>query len=254
MRQALFACLALAGAVVGPFPRCEAAEVGGGRFSINPTLVVLPPGATSVLVALGNESDAAMRFQLAAYAWDQAPEGEMKLAPTEDIVFFPQMLTLGPGESRNVRVATLLAPGAIERSYRLFIEELPASEAAGKAGAVQMLARVGIPIFVPPPRKVEEAEIRDIVRSADVLSFTLANTGNVYFVPEQVAVKTLAHDGATLGERTLRGWYVLAGGTRMFRTDLPGLALPNAAEVLVEARIGGTTVTRRLDLATRVSR
>lgn len=239
---------------VGQATPSLAGGVASGRFSINPTLVVLAPGTASVLVALTNEGQGAMRFQLSAFAWDQAPDGEMRLGPTEDIVFFPQMLTLAPGESRNIRVATLASPEAIERSYRLFIEELPPSEAERQPGVVQMLTRVGIPIFVPPASRVEGAEIRDVSREADALSFTIVNTGNAYFVPEHVSVKTLAHDGAVLGERTLRAWYVLAGGTRKFTTDLPGLSLPKAAEVLVEARIGETVVTRRLDLATRVSR
>ena len=57
-----------------------------------------------------------------------------------------------------------------------------------------------------------------------------------------------------LGERTVSAWYVLAGGTREFTTDVPGLSSPNAAEVVVEARCGQKVVARRLDLATRVSR
>lgn len=95
---------------------------------------------------------------------------------------------------------------------------------------------------------------RDLSRRADLLSFTLANTGNTYFVPENVSVKALGHDGTVLGERTVSAWYVLAGGTREFTTDVPGLSSPNAAEVVVEARCGQKVVARRLDLATRVSR
>lgn len=231
-----------------------AAGTSGGRFSVNPTLVVFSRQTTSVLVSLANESPDEMRFQLSAFAWDQAPDGEMRLAPTEDIVFFPQMLVLAPGESRNVRVGTLAGPDASERSYRLFVEQLPPSEAVRKPGVVQVLTRVGIPIFVAPPAAVQSAELRGLSRERGSLSFTLANTGNVHLAPEEVTVRALARDGTVLGERTLSAWYVLAGGTRSFATDLPGLTSPQAAEVLVETRVGERVVSGRLDLATRVSR
>lgn len=233
---------------------CSQVEAGGGRFTVNPTLVAFSHEASSVLVSLANESEESMRFQLSVFAWDQAPDGEMKLGPTEDIVFFPQMLALAPGESRNIRVAALVPPEAAERSYRLFIEELPSSQAERKPGAVQMLTRVGIPIFIAAHAAVEAAELRDLSREGQALSFSLANIGTTHFVPEAISVKALGHDGTVLGERTVTAWYVLAGGLRTFTTDLPGLAASNAAEVVVEARYAGKTVTRRLDLATRVSR
>ncbi|MBP7571218.1 MAG: fimbria/pilus periplasmic chaperone [Acidobacteria bacterium] len=241
---ALFLCVAMV-----PVP-----EAVGGRFSINPTLVSFGPEATSVLLSVTNESQGEMRFQLSVFAWDQAPGGEMRLGPTEDVVFFPQILALGPGESRNIRLASLVAPDTSERSYRLFVEELPASQAERRPGVVQMLARVGVPIFVAPRGKVERAEITDLSRASNALSFTLANTGSVHFVPEHVSLKALAHDGTVLSERTLSAWYILAGGIRRFTSDLPGLSTGKAAEVLVEARVGQTRVSRRLDLATKVSR
>ena len=61
----------------------------------------------------------------------------IELAPTQDVVFFPALLTLKPGEERRIRVGSTAAPGSIEKTYRIFVEELPASgrDVGGLRGA-----------------------------------------------------------------------------------------------------------------------
>src|SRR4029453_2560001 len=93
-------------------------------FSVNPTQIYLTSKSKSAILTLRNESDETLRFQLTVFAWDQSAQGEMKLQPTSDIVFFPTLLTLGPKESRNVRVGAATPFDAVEKTYRIFVEEL----------------------------------------------------------------------------------------------------------------------------------
>jgi hypothetical protein len=45
---------------------------------------------------------------LSSYAWSQDPHGGIVLAPTDEVIFFPQLFTLGGGEQRKIRVGAIL--------------------------------------------------------------------------------------------------------------------------------------------------
>ena len=132
-RCAVVAAIALAAVLSSVSP------VFASSFTVNPTQIFLAPRTTSALLTLRNESDETLRFQLTAFAWDQSAEGEIKLQPTEDIVFYPALLTLAPKESRNVRVGTATRFEAVEKTYRIFVEELPSQEAHDGQSAVRVL-------------------------------------------------------------------------------------------------------------------
>jgi fimbrial chaperone protein len=117
-RHAAFAlALALASGLGG--------RARAGDLEVNPVRVALSRGARSAVVAVRNAGTEATRLEVRIYAWEQSPSGEMKLTPTEEVVAFPPLLQLGPGERRNVRVGAKVEPGAAEKAYRLFVEEMP---------------------------------------------------------------------------------------------------------------------------------
>jgi P pilus assembly chaperone PapD len=79
---------------------------GAATFTVEPTRIALSGRTNSVLLTLRNESTETLRFELSVFRWAQSPSGEVQLEPTEDVVFFPSLLTVGPGESRRVRVGS----------------------------------------------------------------------------------------------------------------------------------------------------
>ena len=206
------AAVLLAGLFLGA--RAEAAT-----FSVNPTQIALAPRTSSALLTLRNESDQNLRFELSVFAWSQSAAGEMKLEPTSDIVFFPALLTLKPQEERKVRVGSVTQAGGHEKTYRIFVKELPPVEGTA-GGGVRVLTTMGIPIFVRPGKEVATAALNEIRQSAGQLQFALANTGTVHFVPQQITVRGLA-DGIQVFEKQIEGWYVLAGGRRDFGVAVP---------------------------------
>jgi fimbrial chaperone protein len=226
---------------------CQAGSAHAATFSVNPTQVFLSGKVTSGLVSLRNESDETLRFQLSVVAWAQAPDGQMKFAPTQDIVFYPQLLTLGPREERKIRVGTTLAPAAIEKTYRLFVEELPPSQAEQTPGTVRVLTKMGIPIFLRASDSPPQAELRDLSVVNGRLTFTIANKGATHFVPEKVTIRAIGPGGEPAGEEAFNAWYVLAGTTRLVEVDLPKTAI---SAVVVEMRVSGAgnALTARLDL------
>src|SRR6187549_4182240 len=83
----------------------QAENVAASAFKVTPVRVTFS-GPSSTLLTLRNDSEESLRFQISAFAWSQDAQGGIQLGSTEDISFFPALLTLKPGEERKVRVAT----------------------------------------------------------------------------------------------------------------------------------------------------
>jgi fimbrial chaperone protein len=216
-------------------------------FTVNPTQIFLAPRTTSALLTLRNESEETLRFQLTAFAWDQSPQGEIKLQATQDVVFFPALLTLAPKESRNVRVGTATGFADVEKTYRIFVEELPAQAGHDGQSSVRVLTKMGVPIFMQPAKKQSQATLRDLAVQDGVFRFSVRNTGNVHFVPQTVRVRGMNQFGAAVVDKQLDGWYVLAGGVRAYEVKLPAPECAAVTSLSVEVQIGSAALQERLE-------
>ena len=220
-------------------------SASAATFTVNPTQVFLSGKTTTALLTLRNDSEETLRFQLSAFAWQQTPSGEISLTPTEDVVFFPSLLTLGPKEERRIRVGSTVAAAAQERTYRIFVEELPAADAA-KQNAVRVLTKMGIPIFIRPAKEVATADLRDLANRGGALNFALYNRGTVHFVPQKVVVRALGASGEKLLEQELKAWYILAGGRRDFELPVPPAACGRVASLTVDVEFDASVVKESL--------
>lgn len=187
-------------------------------FSVNPVRVYLNESSGSALVALRNESDRPLRFQISAFEWSQAADGEIELNDTSDIVTFPALLVLGAGEERNVRIGNVnRAPVDRERTYRVFFEELPSNDAQPEAGSqIRILTKMGVPVFVQPRSRKATPKIGDVALDDKAVKFVVNNEGNTHFVTTGVRVDAIDSDGNSLYEKRVEGWYMLAGSTREY--------------------------------------
>lgn len=211
-------------------------------YTVNPTRVYLSASTASALMTLKNESDQPLRMQIKAQRWDQSRAGEMQLSATDDLVVFPTLLTLAPGEQRKVRVATSAPFGAVEKSYRLYVEELPPASSAAAGSSVRILTRMGIPVFLQPSRPVATATLRQVGLSQGKVAFELANTGNTHYIPEAIKVRGFTAAGEPVSEWPLNGWYVLAGGARAFELQIERPQCEKVRSLLIEVHIGETTL------------
>jgi fimbrial chaperone protein len=219
----------------------------GQPMEITPTQVELTSDSRSAIVTLHNTAAEPVRYQVAAFAWDQDPRGEMKLAPTRDLQFFPSLVTVAPGERRNIRVAAVAPFGAVEKPYRLFIEQLP--DAARATNAVRVLTRVGIPVYLEPRDPAVRAEVTGLALAGRRVSFTLRNTGTVRIRPEVVRAVGRDGAGAVVFDEKLPSWYVLAGGERAFEVTIPEAVCGQVATLSAEAALGKSGVEARLPVA-----
>ncbi len=235
----LVTALAIAWLWGGP----QAGTATAATFTVDPTQIFLSGRTGSVLLTLRNESDETLHFQLSAFEWAQSPSGEMQLEPTEDVVFFPTLLTLKPKETRRVRVASATAQDVREKTYRIFVEELPPTTTAGTG--VRVLTKMGIPIFVRPVKEVATATLNDLRQQDGTLRFTLANAGTVHIVPQNIKVRGLAGSN-TAFDRELEGWYVLAGGRREFELAFPKNVCAQVTSIVVDIQFASAKLQERL--------
>jgi fimbrial chaperone protein len=214
-----------------------AARAQGTGLNVSPVQLYLKAEESKTLLTLRNDGGEAVRFQLQVHAWGEDPKEGMTLGPTADIVFYPTLIALQPGETHKVRVGTTVSFGALERTYRLFVEELPPAEKPAQSrSAVRVLTRVGIPIFVQPTKVLESQVLSPLALASGSAVFDLQNDGNVHLRVDTVRLEGFAPDGARLFERETPGWYVLAGARKHFTLDVPRDACPRVRKLVATVK------------------
>ena len=204
------------------------------NFTVTPTEVNLSTSATSALVTLRNGSKLPLRFEITLVSWSEDEHGKMTLTPSSDVTFFPKLVELTPGASRNIRIGINAGTARdVEQSFRLFVEELP-DQSAPAANAVALRTRVGIPVFVRPAKPSRTAAIESVsVENGKVLA-RVRNTGNLHISVDTISVKGTSGSGAPTFTKEGPGWYVLPGATRVFEVPMTATECKATTSVAVE--------------------
>jgi fimbrial chaperone protein len=219
-------------------------------LQLTPVIVELTRDQGNAILSLRNDTAAPVRYQLSAVTWDQDSAGQLKLAPTKDLILFPLLLALKAGEQRNVRVGVQPERfGAVEKTYRVFLDQLPSPDRPGNKPAVQVLTRVSIPVFLEPERSVPALRIERAEISQGKVSFQLQNVGNVRVRPTEIVADALSGNGTAVTRQRWDGWYVLAGADRAYEWPLPKQGCERVRSVRIEARLeGGKALASALEL------
>jgi fimbrial chaperone protein len=204
----------------------------------------LRAGALSETITVANRGSATIRVGVKVMEWTQDAAGQDVYTDSTELVYFPRQMELEPNAKRLVRVGARAPAGATERTFRMFIEELPEAVAEPARAQVGVYFRFGVPIFVAPATPRAQAEIGEPTLAGGRLSLLVRNAGNQHFRIDKVTVD----DGAGFS-REIGGWYTLAGSQRTYRLELPR-EVCRKARALSLAVVGeaGLRADRKLDV------
>jgi len=205
------------------------------NFTVTPTEVDLSASATSALVTLRNGSKSPLRFEVTLFSWSEDEHGKMALTPSSDVTFFPKLVELAGGASRNIRVGINAGTARdVEQTFRLFIEELPDQSAPAAANAVALRTKIGIPVFVRPAKPSRSAVVDGVSVEQGKVLVRVRNTGNLHVSVDTISVKGTSGSAAPTFTKEGPGWYVLPGATRIFEVPMTPTECKSTTSVAVE--------------------
>ncbi len=240
---------ALGSALLAALVGVPAATAHAGPFVVHPTRLELASGRPSGALVVRNEGASPLAFQITGMHWTQDHEGQEHYADTDDLIYFPRLLTLPPGESAVIRVGLRRPAGALEKTYRLFIEQLATPDPTHEAPhpRVRVLVRLGAPVFVAPLTSRQQLALPAFEATHHQVRWTLRNEGSRHEVFQGITLRGLDAAGTEVYRRELVGRYFLAGTTRQFRADLPSETCPQIQRLTLEVRTDRTAINRPLE-------
>src|SRR5260221_9338129 len=215
-------------------------------LDVSPIRIELSRPVPNALVTLTNTGKDLTRFELRVVSWSQNQAGEMGLQSTQEVFLYPPLMSIKPGEKRNARVGVAQAIfGAVEKTYRLIVEELPNPPRPGAPSQVQVVTRLSIPIFVAPEKPAGDLRLEGLTIAGGVASMKVVNAGTVEQRPVEVSVEALDAAGQLVAHERWDGWYVLAGGVREYVWKVPPHACASVAALTAKVRFEQREISSR---------
>lgn len=224
------------------------------QFAVSPIRLELGAAARSGAITLRNEGQASISFQIQGMEWTQDAEGKDRYEDTKDLIFFPKIMTVEAGQEGLVRVGVRTPVVQTEKTYRLFIEQLPGvlpEVRQGQRGSAQVavLVRFGAPIFVGPVNPRDSAEFTGLSLAKGALTVGVKNTGNRHQVVQGIEIKGADTQGNEVYSLTLADRYLLAGTAKTYGTTIPAPQCTQIAVLTVELKTDKLGLKNKLDVA-----
>ena len=234
-----------------------ATQLQAGEFVVSPIRLDLNTHSRSGVISVRNEGKEKLNFQLQATEWTQDAHGADQYDDTRDLVFFPKIMSVEPGEEGVVRVGARNLAVPTEKTYRLFIEELPGPAPAdgdGKSARINVLIRFGAPIFVAPIKPEDRLDVGNLEVSQGVLTLTVKNSGNRHQRVEGIQLTGTDLQGKEVYALTLADRYLLAGTTKSYTTAIPADQCAKIAGLTVELKTDKAGAGRQMPITRSMCR
>lgn len=224
-------------------------------FQVQPISMTLSAREKSGVFSVINNGSDKIDFQVSAKVWSQDENGKDVYADTEDIIFFPKVMTVEPNSQRAIRIGMKTPPSAREKTYRLFVQEIPTPRKAAdvevqkkvRAG-VTIAFRFALPIFIRPLKPQESYEIERVEVAGSAVKAMVKNTGNVHVKLRSVTFSGKDADGKEIFSKEIAGWYVLNGLSNPYIADIPKGICGQLARVDVNAQSEKSNISGTLNV------
>lgn len=194
-------------------------SASAGLVGVSPVRVSLDSATRTAVVEISNLGDAPMGIQVDAVSWKQDADGQNVYEPTDDLLAFPPIFTVAPGETQLVRIGQTDEPSAArEQAYRVYFTELPLSETGSADGiGLTMRLRLGVPVFALPIAPSQpELRIVDMATDDDELRVSIYNSGNSHVLLSDLFAEEPDESASSNHRR-----YLLAGAVQEFSLPIP---------------------------------
>jgi len=220
-----------------------------GDFQIQPTSLTMNANEKSGVFSVVNTGNEKIDFQVDAKEWTQDSKGKDVYADTKEVIFFPKIMTVEAHEQRAIRIGIKVPPSQKEKTFRLFVEEIPTPkkdtemQQIGKIRAGLTIAfRFATPIFVRPLKPQESAVVEKIEMSKGVVKAVVKNTGNVHIKLSNVTFRGIAADGKELFTKEIAGWYILNGISVPYEAAVPKESCEGLVKIETQAKSESLTI------------
>lgn len=224
-------------------------------FQVLPNALNLSAGEKSGAFSVVNGSGEKINLQISVKEWAQDEQGRDVYTDTAEIVFFPKIMTVAPYEQRAVRIGMKVPPSLKEKTFKLFVEEIPApgrEQEEKPPGKIRTKPPRAFPaaaqIFVAPFKPRESAVVAGMSMAGGTVTALIRNTGNVHIRLLGVHFIGRAADGKEVLARESAGRYLLNGLTWGCEITLPKEPCGSLAAIDVKAHAGNLTITGTLDV------
>ena len=218
-----------------------------GEFRVTPIRLDFDRGTKSGVVTIVNEGGDKLNVQMKAFEWTQNADGKDQYTETNDIIFFPRIMALEKNEEKILRAGIKIPATTREKTYRLFIEEIPEPK-KGEGVNVSIAIRFGVPIFVKPLKEEVKGEIEKVELSKGVLNVLIKNRGNTHFIIQSIDVKGKNAKGEGIFSKELSGWYLLSGVSRLYTTPIPQEVCKDLSKLDIEVKTDRFNLNGKLDV------
>lgn len=247
-----FLAFLIQGAVLSLILNCP--PVHGASFDINPVRLEFTNENQLEKLSIKNLSESDFTIQIRAYEWRQNEAGEDVYTETGDIIVFPKMTTIKRGEESYIRLGTKVVSGKTEKTYRVYIEEMPSGPSENRGASIRLYTKVGIPVFVRPPAPESRIEIEDISMQDGNIGIRVRNGGNSHFILTGVRIQGSDESGAVTFDREIGGWYHLSGTGKVYSTSIPAEVCSGIRNFSIEVQTKNKTLTKQIPVTVNICR
>jgi fimbrial chaperone protein len=221
-----------------------------GEFSVNPIRVDLGPTAKSAVITVTNEGNEKLNFQIQGMEWSQNAAGKDEYRDTRELIFFPKIMSVEPGREGVIRIGLRAQAVAAEKTYRLFIEEMPGiqKEPQTSGAQIKFLIRFGVPVFAAPGRPADGLAVDGFELKNGVIALFATNMGNRHQVVKGIHLKGMDSAGKAIYGLDIADRYLLAGTRKSYTATVAAEQCRQITVLDLEIKTDKLSETRRLDV------